>query len=217
MFDFAEKVLLPSLPKQPGQLHFVTGLKYDFFGVHRSNLGKKFAHSLPEGHWSQGKTANEVGYMLLNSLETHKADPQNGNCFLVTLHAYNCCSQNKNRFLLWLLSSRILLGLEDSISLNFLVAGHTKNWCDAAFGFVKRNLNTVNVLCPRDMMDAVDSSSASTVVIPCTNIQFMDWKSMLSQWITYPSAMAISKQHCFFFEKSSPGCVTVKELSTSTA
>ena len=27
VFDFAEKVLLPHLVRQPGQLHFVTGLK----------------------------------------------------------------------------------------------------------------------------------------------------------------------------------------------
>ncbi len=33
VFDFAEKVLLPKLMKQPGQLHFITGLKFDFFAV----------------------------------------------------------------------------------------------------------------------------------------------------------------------------------------
>ena len=33
VFDFAEKVLLPKLVKQPGQLHFITGLKFDIFGV----------------------------------------------------------------------------------------------------------------------------------------------------------------------------------------
>lgn len=32
VFNFAEKVLLPSLLRQQGQLHFVTALKFDFFG-----------------------------------------------------------------------------------------------------------------------------------------------------------------------------------------
>lgn len=37
MFDYAEKVLLPRLVKQLGQLYFVTGLKFELFGVHDSN------------------------------------------------------------------------------------------------------------------------------------------------------------------------------------
>lgn len=60
IFDFGEKILLPSILKKLGQLPFcnntgakdrytfVTGLKQYFFGVHRSNLRKKFMYSLPE-------------------------------------------------------------------------------------------------------------------------------------------------------------------------
>ena len=38
VFDFAEKVLLPSMLRQPGQLYFITGLKFDIFGVSCSSL-----------------------------------------------------------------------------------------------------------------------------------------------------------------------------------
>jgi len=55
VFDFAEKVLLPRLAKQPGQLHFITGLKFDIFGVSCSNLTNNFVFELPEGHWPQEK------------------------------------------------------------------------------------------------------------------------------------------------------------------
>ena len=37
VFDYAEKVSLPSMIKQPGQLHFVTCLKFDLFGISVSN------------------------------------------------------------------------------------------------------------------------------------------------------------------------------------
>lgn len=63
-FDFAEKVLLPSLKRQPGQLHFVTGLKFDIFGAASSNLDKVFVYGLPEGYWPNSKTANEVLSMV---------------------------------------------------------------------------------------------------------------------------------------------------------
>eukprot|EP00171_Calliarthron_tuberculosum_P001409 IDg1409t1 len=40
-FNFAEKVLLPRLKKQPGQIHFITGLKFDCFRVASRNSGTK--------------------------------------------------------------------------------------------------------------------------------------------------------------------------------
>lgn len=60
VFDFAEKVLLPRLLKQPGQLHFTTGLKFDINGVCSSNTGQAYAFGLPEGHWPNDKSANSV-------------------------------------------------------------------------------------------------------------------------------------------------------------
>lgn len=52
VFDFAEKFLLPMLLKQPGQLHFITCLKFDLFGVSSSNEQKNYVFGLAEGHWS---------------------------------------------------------------------------------------------------------------------------------------------------------------------
>lgn len=60
VMDFAEKVLLPSLIKQPGQLQFTTRLKFDFFGVSLSNLRPNFVFYLPEGHCPSGKSADQT-------------------------------------------------------------------------------------------------------------------------------------------------------------
>ena len=41
IFDLAEKELLSHTHRQPGQIHVITGLKFDLFGVTTSNLGRK--------------------------------------------------------------------------------------------------------------------------------------------------------------------------------
>lgn len=51
VFDFAEKVLLLSMERQTGILHFINGLKYDIFGISNSNISLNFNLVLPEGHW----------------------------------------------------------------------------------------------------------------------------------------------------------------------
>lgn len=38
VFDFTEKVLLPSMERQPGNLHFVTRLKYDLLGISKTRF-----------------------------------------------------------------------------------------------------------------------------------------------------------------------------------
>lgn len=50
-FGFAEKVSLPRLVRQPGQLYFFSGLRFDLFGVHESNSQWYLLYKLPEGHW----------------------------------------------------------------------------------------------------------------------------------------------------------------------
>lgn len=60
IFDFNEKILLPSTQLQPGQLHFFTALKFDLFCVASSKLSKVFLSGLPERHWPNGTTYYEV-------------------------------------------------------------------------------------------------------------------------------------------------------------
>lgn len=50
VFDLGDKVLLPQLLHQPGQLKFTTRLKFDIKGLKRSNNGKTYVFGLTEGH-----------------------------------------------------------------------------------------------------------------------------------------------------------------------
>lgn len=65
-YYFAEKCLFPLFKKQKGCLRFVTGLKFDLFGVTSSNLKTNFVFGLPEGHWPNEKTVGEVVSMVLD-------------------------------------------------------------------------------------------------------------------------------------------------------
>lgn len=62
--DYAENVLPSVMPQIPGQLHFVSGLKCDLFGIVCSNLQKSFVYILPEGKWPGKKTAVTAVPML---------------------------------------------------------------------------------------------------------------------------------------------------------
>jgi hypothetical protein len=50
---------------------------------------------------------------------------------------------NKNRFELWYFAKRVAKRLHMNVTINFLVAGHTKfstEWC---FGLLKRNFKKI--------------------------------------------------------------------------
>lgn len=64
--------------------------------------------------------------------------------YSISLHVDNCGGQKKNKFIIWYLLWRTTTEMEHEIKLYFLVAGHTKNRCDGAFGFVKRELKRRN-------------------------------------------------------------------------
>jgi hypothetical protein len=56
----------------------------------------------------------------------------------LNLHADNCGGQNKNRFVLSYLAFLVACGRFDTITLAFMVVGHTKCSVDRTFGLIKR-------------------------------------------------------------------------------
>ena len=61
-------------------------------------------------------------------------------------------------YLLW----RVCTGLHKSITLSFLIAGHTKFSPDGGFGLVKRAFKRTKVNCLHDIEKVVSSSSVNT-------------------------------------------------------
>lgn len=72
VFYFAEKDFLPKLQNQPGQFHFITGLKLDHFGIYTSYEGFNYIVGLPEGHWLNKNTSNVVISMLHYKLDSQR-------------------------------------------------------------------------------------------------------------------------------------------------
>ena len=50
------------------------------------------------------------------------------------MHCDNCVGQNKNNAFMFYLLWRVMSGSHKSITLSFMVAGHTKFSCDRHFG-----------------------------------------------------------------------------------
>ena len=124
--------------KQPGQLHFVTGLKFDINGVSSSWTNSNYVFGLPEGHWPNDKTVNSVCSMLYHCMELLKeCDRRGGTLFLTS---ENCAGQNKNRFIMLFCCWLVMTQRKAKVILRFLVCGHTKNVCDCSFSHEKRLL-----------------------------------------------------------------------------
>lgn len=94
--DFSEKVILPHFFRKPGQLHFVTVLKFDLLGIMISNLSTADIHCLPEGHWHGQRSANKVASIVHYSIGMKKTEP-GVPVLKPVLHADNCGGKNKNR------------------------------------------------------------------------------------------------------------------------
>lgn len=181
VFDFAEKILLLFLLHQPGQLNFKTGGKFDTFGVSCSNTKDNYIYSLAEEFWPEkDKSSNVVISMLHQALETIK-EPGTAlaGTWKLILHADNCAAKNKNKYVFRYLAWRVLAGYDDEISLHFLVAGHTKNVVDGAFGSFKRKVRNMKVVHPADAMYALKNSSESTIPVLASAVRWTSWKKLL--------------------------------------
>lgn len=165
-FSFAEKALLPSLLKQTGQFYFVMAVKQDIFCVQSINRRKTDVYTLLEGHL---RTRKRQITLHLCSRISRSPLIWNPICNFSTCHASvrQLRGSEKEPFLLSLLEWRLIFVCSDKTSFYFPVAVHTKKWCDAAFRFIKKNLNIMNVLCLWNMMAAIDGIYFSTDIISC--------------------------------------------------
>ena len=111
---------------------------------------------------------------------------------------------------------RTLVGLNETLTLHFMVAGHTKNIVDGAFGHIKRKLVTKDVRTPSEMMDLISESSENTHCVPAVSVSWALWKNFLSRYFKIPVSFAITKFHVFKFCHAPPGVLHAKEFTNST-
>nr|XP_022909686.1 uncharacterized protein LOC111420871 [Onthophagus taurus] len=120
----------------------------------------------------------------------------------VVLFCDNCVAQNKNNTTLHYLAWRIDSGLNESISLNFLLTGHTKFSPDRSFGLVKLEYSRSNVDCYQDFEDVVVRSSHNKFnqAVNGSKIEWRSWDSYFGEF--YKRLPGITKYHHFDFRKN---------------
>jgi hypothetical protein len=194
-FDFAQQVHLPSDPLQPGPIYFLTPRKVGIFGVHCEGVARQVNFLIDEAHCI-GKGSNSVISYLHYFFETYGLGETN-----LHLHCDNCSGQNKNRFVLWYLAWRVATGLHESITLNFLVAGHTKFAPDWCFGLLKqafRRHAISSLSCLESVVNGSASSNQAQLVGKedgTAYVHVADWQAHLSP---YGSVInGVKKQHHF--------------------
>ena len=109
------------------------------FGIGCEGLPQQVNYLIDEGA-AESKGANAVISYLHHFLENYRLCE----CDL-QLHCDNCTEQNKSKAMLWYLAWRVATGLHKTVSLNFLIAGHTKFSLDGCFGLIKQKFRKINV------------------------------------------------------------------------
>ena len=205
-FDYAEKVGLPRFSDTPKNVYYKTGLKLDLFGVGDNTTLLQDNYALPEGHWPADKGINSLASMLYHNHHLRHADQKN-----LLYMADNCPGQNKNRWMLWFMAyMSIVCPNVERVCLKFLVAGHTKNFCDACFGLCKRSIKGQDVFSPSAAQDFYRGSAKCNRVARISDVVWYDWKAFLEQFFK-GVVKFITVYHEFEFRSSNPGVVYYKE------
>ena len=208
-FDYAQQVHFPSDPFQPGPIYFLTPRKCTVFGVNCEALSRQ-VNFLTDEAGECGKGANNVVSRLSFFLETHGLGEK-----VAFLHADNCTGQNKNNCMVQYLAWRALTNRHTSITLSFLVVGHTKFAPDWCFRLFKRHYRRTKVGGLRCIAQVVnDSAECNFAQLVCNEdgsmiVPTYDWTDFFAPHLK--KIVGIKKYHHFRCDSSKPGVVYVKE------
>ena len=131
----------------------------------------------------------------------------------VHLHCDNCSGQNKNQYVLAYLMWRVITGHHKSISLNFLITGHTKFAPDWCFGLLKLKFRKEPVSSLKEMEATVCHSTLQEVNIPqlvgdergTVFVPMYDWQVFLVPFSK--PVKGIKQSHHFSFSHQAQGVV----------
>ena len=178
------------------------------FGVNCEALPRQ-VNFLTDEAGECGKGANNVVSRFHYYLETHGLSEK-----VALLHADNCTGQNKNSCMVQYLVWRALTNRHTSITLSFLVVGHTKFSPDWCFGVFKRHYRRTKVGSLKSIAQVANDSAEcnfsqlvsdenGSTIVPTYN------------WTTFAphlkKVVGIKKYHHFRCDSSQPGVVFVNE------
>jgi hypothetical protein len=128
------------------------------------------------------------------------------------LTADNCSSQNKNQWLMYYLCWRVMKGLQKKIQLNFMIAGHTKFYCDSNFGSFKSKLRTADIWNSSDLKQLIDNSSVVNIAIHDIEFDHFSFSDYCDSMGT-KALPEITKMHVMSFSSEYVGVMRYKFYS----
>lgn len=175
-FDLAQNVSYLSCPQRTGKSYFCSARKCNIFGILNEQTKIQTKYLIDENE-SIGKGPNATVSMLHHYLEANLAD-------IVIAFADNCVAQNKNNTMIHNLSWRICSNLNQQISLNFLLTGHTKFGPDRMFGVLKSKFAQSTVDCYEEFVKCVSTSSINghNVVVRGESVVWSKWDQYLEKF-----------------------------------
>ena len=188
-FDFAQQVHYPSNSLQPGPIYSLTPRTAAIFWVCCEAIPRQVNFVIDEAS-DTGKAANIVVSMLDFFFSHHGLGESKA-----SLHADNCSGQNKNNTMVQYLMWRVLTGLQQSISLHFMIAGHTKFSPDACFGLIKRKFRQTDVSSLDDLAHLVEKSTACNTcqLVGVQVVSYWPEKGAKHHLLSCPIGMAKTK------------------------
>ena len=195
-FDFEQQVHYPADPLQPGPIYFLTPRKCAVFGMMTEGLPQQVNYLIDEG-MTISKGSNAV-ISYIHQFFSHFELGETS----ADLHCENCSGQNKNKFLVWCFLWRTFHTLHHHVSVNFLIAGHTKFGPDWCFGLVKQKFRQTKVSSLSEIADVVKASTITGVNVPQlvadeagnVFVEQFDWQTFLTLYFK-PFAGTLKLHH----------------------
>ena len=184
-FDFAQQVLYPDPPMQPGGLFFLTPRKCGLFGICNDAIHQQINFLIDECV-NIGKGPNTIISLLHFYVEKYCIGIRT-----LFMHADNCVGQNKNNYVMMYLLWRVLTGRSTELTLSFMIAGHTKFSCDACFGLIKKVVKRTFISSLVDIAECVDKSGEhkSTNIVELVGLEngyplihYFEWQKFLTRF-----------------------------------
>jgi hypothetical protein len=212
--DFAQNVAMPHSAQTPSMWYFLSLINVSVFGIYNQPDEKQWNFIYTERKAAKG--SNEVISMLdafarMRSIYGERAASEK----TWTIYADNCGGQNKNnnvvKFLLFLTHCKAV----KSVTLKFLVKGHTKNHCDRGFANMKRHYAKIDLWTLPMLVRSIEESATTNkcVLLEDNDTIFRDFKAPLVDM--YKDLNAIQRYQIFSMDADAPGVVYCRKRPSS--
>ena len=202
-FDYAQQLLYPYNPQQPGPAYFKSARKCQLFGI------------CCEGNNTQMEKEPMLQLVMCIIISSIMARVK----IFLEVHCDNCVGQNKNNTTILYFGWRVLTGLNSLCSVSFMIPGHTKFGPDWLFGLIKQKYQKTRVSSMHQIESVVKDSTVNgqkksfIVGQNMSKFNYYSWNDFLAQFFT--TTPNITSYHHFLFKAQNPGVVTLKKCSDS--